>query len=59
VRTNLGTLGLVFNDEHLAYVVGRGIGANLSQTPADLARAEQVVDAISLSTRQLNPPVTG
>jgi hypothetical protein len=59
VRTNLGTLGLVFNDEHLAYVVGRGIGANLSQTPADLARAEQVVDAISLSTRQFNPPVTG
>jgi hypothetical protein len=58
VRTALGTIGLVFNDEHLGYVVGRGIGANLNQTPADLARAEQVVDAVGLSTRQLNPTAT-
>ena len=58
VRTNLGTLALVFNDEHFGYVVGRGVGADLADTVTDFARAKQLVDAIRLSTRQLNPKVS-
>jgi hypothetical protein len=55
VRTKLGTIGLVFNDEHFAYIVQRGLDANLSQTPHELALAEQLVDAVHPMTRQLNP----
>jgi hypothetical protein len=58
VRTRLGTIGLVFNDEHFAYIVARGIGDDLSQTPHELALAERLVDAVQLRTRQVNPPVT-
>jgi hypothetical protein len=56
VRTNLGTIGLVFNDEHFAYIIQRGFSADLSQTPHELALAEHLVDAVHLTTRQLNPP---
>src|SRR5205085_1804851 len=55
VRTKLGTIGLVFNDEHFAYIVQHGFALELSQTPHELALAEQLVDAVHLTTRQLNP----
>jgi hypothetical protein len=55
VRGTLGTFGLVFYDEHFVFAVERGLGGDLNRTPRDLALAEQLIDAVRLTTRQLDP----
>jgi hypothetical protein len=46
---------LVFFDEHLSYIVISGADPALDKTPGALMLARQLVDAVHLSTRRLDP----
>jgi hypothetical protein len=55
VRASLGTVGLTFFDENFSYVLVDEFSALLTKSDGLLPLAENLVDAISPSTRRLDP----